>query len=195
MQTDPERVLVKEAQEGSRPSFVELLRMHQGRVRAYLLRYVRDREVREDLAQETFLAAFRDLAAYKGEAPFGIWLLSIARNRTLDYLRREETQRSGESRLLEAAVARWRAEDADRDRARLGAHDRELSALQKCCRELPETSAQLLGEHYFRGKSLQEIARRMEKTEGSVKMALFRIREAIRQCVEQRLLATGTDHE
>jgi RNA polymerase sigma-70 factor (ECF subfamily) len=190
-----EDVLVKDAQAGSKAAFVSLLRLHQGRVRAFLVRYVRDKDVREDLAQETFLAAFRDLGAYKGDAPFGIWVLTIARHRALDYLRREQVQRAGEPRVFAAAVARWKADQAENDQASVGLYDHEVSALRACAGRLPQTSTKLLQEHYFRGESLENIAREMGRTEGAIKMALFRIREAIRECMERRLVAAGAGHE
>jgi RNA polymerase sigma factor (sigma-70 family) len=91
---DNEARWVEEARGGSAEAFSELVRVHHAPVRAYLARYVRDRETADDLAQETFLSAFRSLPTWRGDAPLRMWLLGIARNRALTHLRDEERRRS-----------------------------------------------------------------------------------------------------
>src|SRR5262245_49855634 len=91
---EPESTLVEAARKGSEEAFRELLRLHQSRVRAYLSRFVRDRDARDDIAQDTFLAAYQSLASYSADAPFGLWLLRIAKHRALRYLERFRGDRS-----------------------------------------------------------------------------------------------------
>src|SRR5687768_15690068 len=118
-----EHRLIEEARGGAAGAFAALIRLHQARVRGYLFRYARTEEIVEDLAQETFLRAYRDLLNYKGEAAFSTWLLGIARHRALDFLREEEVRRASQDRLLDSAVARWRAAEALSDE---GDSDAEL---------------------------------------------------------------------
>lgn len=59
-------------------AFSTLVKMHQGRVRAFLVRLCKQYDVADDLAQETFISAFRKLDSYKGSGSFSGWLYRIA---------------------------------------------------------------------------------------------------------------------
>ena len=78
--------LLSDAVESTAQTFGEILRQHQGRIRAYLRRFVVEADLADDLAQETFLAAYRSLPRRNPAAPIDLWLLSIARHRALKHL-------------------------------------------------------------------------------------------------------------
>jgi RNA polymerase sigma-70 factor, ECF subfamily len=161
-------------------SFAEILRLHQGRVRAYLRRYVLEADLADDLAQETFLAAYRSLPTRNPGAPVDLWLLSIARHRALKHLR-DEARRM---RPLQAALASWtaaRVESTD-------PQEDDVSALKQCLAGLPRHSAGLISAYYTDRLTSAEIARKWGKKESAIRMTLLRLREALRQCVEQRRL-------
>ncbi|MDA0280785.1 MAG: RNA polymerase sigma factor [Proteobacteria bacterium] len=69
-------------------AFSALVRMHQGKIRAYLVRLCKNYDLADDIAQETFLTAFRKLQSYKGEGNFSGWLFRIAHNFFLQHIRR-----------------------------------------------------------------------------------------------------------
>jgi len=186
--TDEEIRLVEDAQRGSEEAFTELLRRHQARVRSYLARFVRDRAVIDDLGQETFLAAYRRLSTYRGEVPLNLWLLGIARNAALSYLRAEERRRQREGRKVQAALAGWLAAHIESAASDEG---REVSALEECVKALPEPSARLIEEFYFNGSRGAELARRTGKSEGTLWVTLLRLRRALRECVQGRMAPKG----
>ena len=62
--------------------------MHQGKIRAYLVRLCKNYDLADDMAQETFLTAFRKLQSYKGEGSFSGWLFRIAHNCFLQHIRK-----------------------------------------------------------------------------------------------------------
>jgi RNA polymerase sigma-70 factor, ECF subfamily len=188
---DEESILIGEAQRGSRSAFTQLLRLHQGRVRAYLARYIGNRDIVDDLAQETFLSAYSELASYRGEAPFALWLTGIARHRALKHLRSEEYRRTSEGRLLAAALASWRAERAA-DEGAVSSHDAELCALRECVKKLPETSSLIIDEYYMKGRRVSELARHLGKKESALKMTLLRVRDALRECIDRNVSTAGT---
>src|SRR5689334_18889566 len=161
-------------------SFAEILRLHQGRVRAYLRRYVLEADLADDLAQETFLAAYRSLPTRNPAAPIDLWLLGIARHRALKHLRDEARRRE---RPLKAALADWCATRIESDST-----DEDVAALQQCLAGLPRHSAGLISAYYTDRLTSAEIARRSGKKESAVRMTLLRLREALRQCVQQRRL-------
>lgn len=69
-------------------AFSALVSMHQGKIRAYLVRLCRNYDLADDMAQETFLTAFRKLHSFKGTGNFSGWLFSIAHNCFLQHIRK-----------------------------------------------------------------------------------------------------------
>jgi len=185
-----EAKLIEQATGGSVESFSELVALHQGRVRAYIGRFVRNPDIVDDLAQEVFIAAYKTLNTYNGDAPLGIWLIGIARNRALTYIRDESRRRARESGKFETAMAEWRVEDVERH-SDAETCDQELSAMESCIKNLPENSARLIREHYFNSRSSVELASSLGKKESSIRMTLLRIRQSLRDCIETRLSCKG----
>ena len=85
--------LLQRIRAGAVDEFAELVRRHQSRVFAILHRYERDAQRVEDLAQETFLKAWRALGQFDARAPFEHWMSRIAVRTALDHLRREKKHR------------------------------------------------------------------------------------------------------
>lgn len=187
-----EELLVEEAREGSEQAFTSLVRLYQGRVRAYLGRHIRDFSVVDDLAQEVFFTAYRSFSTFEGEGLLGTWLVGIARNRALVYLRGEARRRARDSSSrLEGALAQWRAEALELAPSDAGREGHGVSALRDCVGHLPEKSAAMIQWHYFEGLSSVTIGRRMGKDGGVVRVTLRRLRHALRQCVQQKLAMEG----
>ena len=80
-------------------AFGELVRRHQGRVRAYLGKVAGDQARADDLAQETFIRAWDRLASYRGSGNFSAWLMKIAHNQFLQALRKSARDRRLTERL------------------------------------------------------------------------------------------------
>lgn len=80
--------LVESARRGDQNAFGELVRRYEHRLQRVILRFVRDGELAEDLAQETFLRVFERLEQFDTSRRFGPWLFRIGVNLTLDYLRK-----------------------------------------------------------------------------------------------------------
>jgi len=82
--------LLQRIRGGAPEEFAELVRRHQSHVFAILYRYERDHHRLEDLAQDTFLKAWRSLDQFDGRAPFQHWLSKIAVHAALDHLRKQK---------------------------------------------------------------------------------------------------------
>ena len=82
--------LLRRIRNGAPEEFSELVRRHQSHVFAILYRYERDHHRLEDLAQDTFLKAWRSLDQFDGRAPFQHWLSRIAVHAALDHLRKQK---------------------------------------------------------------------------------------------------------
>ncbi len=128
--------LIQRIRNGAHEEFAELVRRHQSHVFAILYRYERDHHRLEDLAQDTFLKAWRSLDQFDGRAPFQHWLSKIAVHAALDHLRKHKrTQKEiGFPELGEDALDWLHNEDKQSDleasqaREILAAAMRKLSA-------------------------------------------------------------------
>ncbi len=102
-----DKVLFDKWASGDPRGFAELYERHKNRVFGFLLRMTGDREIAEDLMQETFLAAHRNIAQFDRNRVFLSWIFGIAHKRTIDYFRhlkvesehKDNTERSVGSKL------------------------------------------------------------------------------------------------
>lgn len=182
---------IEAARGGSREAFSRIVLAYQSRVRAYLWGYVRDKDVVEDLAQETFLHAYRGLPGYRGDSTVGVWLIGISRNLAAMYLREKTARRARENEVAESTLTRWLAAALERESTDSGHREREITMLENCIGRLPGHSAQLIRGFYFKGEPAADLGRRMGKREGTVWVTLLRIRQALRRCIETHLGAQG----
>jgi RNA polymerase sigma-70 factor, ECF subfamily len=186
--SEDEGRLIEKSRQGDASAFTELVVLHQARVRAYIGGTISSRpDVVDDLAQEVFLSALGSIDSYKAEAPFGVWLLGIARHKTLMHLRREVRRLARETRSLEFVLADLRLRVVESDEMNLARREQEISALQRCLERLPPGGAEMIADRYFRARSISDIARQHGKREGTIRMSLLRLRHVLRACVEQRL--------
>jgi RNA polymerase sigma-70 factor (ECF subfamily) len=162
-----------------------LVRTHQAEVYRYLKYLGADSAAAEDLAQETFLAAFRSRAgvdlADAATAP--AWLRGIARNMFLRHCRsRSRDPVRVDSQYLEQAEAFW----AERFLQPADGFD-YLNALRECLTTLSEPHREALRLRYQQRRSRAEMARALTLTEDGVKSLLRRIRASLAACIHGRL--------
>jgi RNA polymerase sigma-70 factor (ECF subfamily) len=171
-QTAPEEArAVAASLKGDRDAFTELVRQHQRRVFRLAGRFFRHAEDVEEVAQETFLTAWKKLATYKAKAPFENWLTRVCLNCCYERLRK---RRTAEHPLNPVAEPAARAADP----AVALEVERLLQTLQ------PQDRFILLlldGE----GWSVAEIADRLGWSKANVKVRAHRARKKLRQLLER----------
>jgi RNA polymerase sigma-70 factor (ECF subfamily) len=125
--------LARRAASGDAAAFDALVRLHQGRIRAFLRRLTKaDAALADDLAQETFLEAWRKIAQYRGDAPFAAWLSRIAWSRFLMQARSRGPQTEELDESLPAPIAAPPGERLDLERAMAKLPAPERAALTLC---------------------------------------------------------------
>lgn len=175
---DAENELAARAQAGDRQAFSLLVRSHQDRVFSFILRMHGGRDEAMDLTQETFLKAFLALPGWRPEARFGTWLFQIARNATLDVLRRRQRiefvsldESSPDGDAIDPRDGARLPEDQLADRQRIG-------LLERALRALPIEQREILLLREQEGMSYAEIAATLGIEAGTVKSRLARARVA-----------------
>jgi RNA polymerase sigma-70 factor (ECF subfamily) len=166
-----------------RRAFDEIVVRYQDRVRTFFALRLRDRSQADDLAQETFITAYRRLASFDPDRAFWPWLQGIAANLLRNHHRKSAVPTLDD---LEERFDALAAEAADR----LGDAD-VAGALRACLELLPGDAAGLIRARYGEGLSMAELAARDGRSEGALAVALVRIREGLRQCIERRIAREG----
>jgi RNA polymerase sigma-70 factor, ECF subfamily len=183
--------LVDKARQGDRMAFSRLVQLHQSVVRVYLGSRIWDPAAIDDLAQETFVRAYRRLASFRNGEPFRAWLLGIARLCALEHLKRTAARSRQPPADVEAALHRRQERELEADAGMVIQREREIRALERCLERLPAHGQSLVWQHYFEGKRVTSLAEELQRKEGSLRMTLLRLRATLRACVEKSLVAGG----
>lgn len=160
--------LVWQARRGDAQAFSEIFERYQHRIVNYIYGLVHDRELAHDLAQESFLKAYKALPRMGDDLRLAPWLYRIAGNTAFSALRRRRLIRW--LPLLNDGIT---SSNLDGDVA-------EAEAVHGALAKLPAKYAAPLLLHSHEGLSCNEIAEILEISPGAVKTRLFRAREAFR---------------
>lgn len=173
--------LVERVFNGEMQAFDLLVLRYQHRLLGLIGRLVRDPHEAEDIAQETFIKAYRALANFRGESAFYTWLYRIAINTANNYLvsrgrRPPDTDLDiDDEEEIEAQVAL-----ADNDNPEANQQRDELKrAIDQAIADLPEDLRTAFSLREFSGLSYEEITEIMDCPVGTVRSRIFRAREAI----------------
>jgi len=174
--------LVERAQAGDKKAFELLVIKYQRKVGRLLSRIIRDQAEVEDVAQESFIKAYRALANFRGDSAFYTWLYRISVNTAKNYLI-SQGRRAPTSTEFDVEEAEG-FEDASGLRD-IATPDAELMSKQigaivnKTIDALPEELKTAITLREIDGMSYEEIAQIMECPIGTVRSRIFRAREAV----------------
>jgi len=168
---------------GATDEFAELVRRHQSRVFAILHRYERDLHRVEDLAQETFLKAWRALDQFDGRAPFEHWLSRIAVRTAIDHVRREQRRRNeiGLSDLGEDAL-NW-LQDGNPAKEPNARDSAEI--LHMALRGLSPSDRAVIVMQELEGRSVREMAEILGISGVAVRVRALRARLRLKNVLER----------
>jgi RNA polymerase sigma-70 factor, ECF subfamily len=160
----PEEVLLERAAAGDGDAFGALVQLHQDSVYRYLLALTRDEDDALDLAQDTFLKAFRGLPRYRSDAPFRNWLLAIARNEARTRFKVNTRRRE------EPLDRRLEPEGTDPGPEEATLRSREVARVRRAIETLPEKQRMSVTLRLFDGLSYREIGEATGSTEGTARV-------------------------
>lgn len=178
--------VVTRAREGEEGAYRELVRRYERPVFSLVFRMVRNRELAEDLSQETFIKVLNALDSYRPEYKFSSWVFKIANNAAIDHLRRREldtlsiegSPHAETPQMIEATALQLgeRGETAleEVENKELGGEiERAIAKLR------PEYRTCILLRH-VEGRAYEEIAEILNLPLGTVKTYIHRARNELR---------------
>jgi len=173
----PDGRLVRTVLEGNEDAFAEIVRRHKGSVLRIAARFARNRAELEDLGQETFLRAYRDLRGFRGEAPLGHWLSRITVRVCYDALRRRRREE------MEVPLEAWGAPIADPATEEGTATQQARILLEGAMARLRPEDRLVITLYELEDRTVREVAEMTGWSESDVKVRAFRARQALRRSV------------
>lgn len=176
----PDNECVALSQKGDRKAFAELVRRYQDRVFRFILRMTNSRDEALELAQDTFLKAFQNIAGWQPDALFKTWLFRIAANTALDTLRRRK--------VVEYVPIEDDMDFADH-RVNIEAQlhtDEQYRILEVALKQLAPEHRQVLLLREIEEMSYAEIADVLGIAEGTVKSRIARARAALLELCQEK---------
>jgi RNA polymerase sigma-70 factor, ECF subfamily len=186
----PDADVVALAQQGRETAFRELIRRYERPVFSLIYRMVRDRELAEDLAQDTFIKVLNHIDRYRPEFKLSSWLFKIANNVAIDHLRRRQLDTismdgSPHAQSADAIEATSFDVVVDQESALDELEAREMgAAIERAIASLrPEYRSCIMLRH-VEGRSYEEIAATLDLPLGTVKTYIHRARHELREALD-----------
>ena len=190
MMEESDAALVTRAREGDQDAFRLLVERHSVRLFQLAFRMTGNEQDAEDLVQETFLRAYKQLNRFQSRAGLGTWLYRIAANCSLDLLRRQK--RRGEQETVEfdseeafpAILSDAPAPDQQ------VYHGEVRQKVESVMRELTPMERTAFVLRHFEGLSIEEIGSALGVGPGATKQSIFRAVQKMRRALEPVVNAT-----
>lgn len=164
--------------------FEVLAKQHEAMLMSYILSFVSDHKLAEDIAQQSFLIAYRKIGSLKNPEAFPAWLRGIARLETLATLRRRDREFAVEPAVLQQLDEAYRAFEQQRPTE---TWEERFHLVEECYERLPEPLQTVCRLHYFEGNKAWQIAESLALNLNAVLKRLERARSALRDCVRLKL--------
>ena len=183
--------VVAAVKSGDTEAFRILVERHKARLFAVLMALTTDRDVAEDLAQESFVRAFTGLRNYRADACFGTWLIQIAIHAARDHRRRAQRERRRsplsldelpESQRDSAEAAAGR--EGDDPSSRVEANEEAL-LLRRALTRLPPEYREVLVLKHLEEWSYEAIAKLSDESPGTMKVRAHRARRMLRAILQE----------
>jgi len=184
-----DNVLVQQFIAGDQNSLEILIRRHKSRVFSYILLIVKNRELAEDIFQETFIKVIRSLkrGKYIDNGKFVSWVLRISHNLIIDHFRKEKLRGtiSNDNSNIDIFNSQKFSEDTIEDQL---VSNQILNEVKELISELPDDQQQVIYMRHYQELSFKDIA---DQTGVSINTALGRMRYALinlRKLIEEKKL-------
>ena len=167
--------------QGQQSAYATLVMRYEKYVFTIAMRFVNNRELAEELAQDVFVKAYRYLADFKGNSKFSTWLYTIVNSTCLSHLRKkkDETILLEEEKMIAVSDNSFGESPSDRMEQR-----NQKQMIENAMKYLPEQDAQILTLFYQAEQSVDEIGVIAGLTTSNVKVRLFRARQKLREILE-----------
>lgn len=171
MQTHNDIELIAQSIDGKQMAYAELINRYKSALYRHCFAIVRDEDAAEDIAQDTFVAAYYKLSTYDQTFKFSTWLFKIGTNKALNHLKKHAREAPMYSGLQEQIVSDLPSP------SRTALH----SELEGAVSHLSPKYRTAIRLHYWEGMKYSEVATTLSVSEGTVKSWLNRAKTQLRK--------------
>ena len=166
--------LIDRCRQGDREAHYQLYKLYARSMYNIGYRIVQSEEEAEDVLQEAFISAFRNLDLYRGDASFGSWLKRIVVNKAINELKKRKTERFTENENFDVAEEVW-ADDE---------FPFSVQQVKNAIERLPDGYRSVLSLYLLEGYDHSEIAEILGITESTSKSQFNRSKKKLREILE-----------
>jgi len=181
--------LIKLAREGDQKAFETLLKKYRNLVYHVMIKMVRNPQEAEDLSQEAFIKAFNALASFNEEFAFSTWLMKIATNNCIDYLRKKKLRTYSIDEPIQYKEEQVQVELPDHDPTpeKSLLNEERSKLINEAIQSLPPRYRHVIVLRHQEEKSYEDIAEILKLPLGTVKARIFRAREMLNKKIRDIL--------
>jgi RNA polymerase sigma-70 factor (ECF subfamily) len=181
--------LIAQALSGTQPAYRALLKKYHNQVYNVLFRMVHQRDEVEDLTQEAFIKAFASLKNFNGEYAFSTWLLRIAQNNCIDFIRKKKLQTFSIDKPIQSKDGEIAFElpDSTYEPDRVLIANQRTNLIAEAIKSLPPKYRTVIIMRHSEEKDYQEIADELGVPIGTVKAHIFRAREMLNKALRKKI--------
>ncbi len=183
-----DEVYVNKALEGNQRAYQQLTEKYRRPLEYHVMKMVKESEQVEDLVQEAFIQAFKNLDSYNSSYAFSTWLYRITTNHTIDYLRKKKLKTTSIDKPIKTREGEMSFdlpdEQAETDRTIIRKQRKKI--ITHAINNLPEKYRQVIEMRHIEELSYQEIADELDLPLGTVKAHIFRAREMLYKALKDK---------
>ena len=173
--------IIRSILQGNKSAYSILVSRYSNYVFTIVMRYINNRELAEELAQDVFVKAYRFLADFKGNSKFSTWLYAIVNTTCLSHLRKKKEG----SVLMDEEKLIFYAGNTESASTQLE-QKTQKELINTAMNLLPEADSLILNLFYIAEQSIEEIGVIIGLTPTNVKVKLFRARQKLKEIVENK---------
>jgi len=176
--------LIDQTLGGNQAAYADLVKQHQRFVFTLAMRFAKNREDAEEIAQDCFIKAYRSLASFQKQSKFSTWLYSIVYTTAMTFLRKKRV----DTESIDDENTYIQLESQSSGMKNNMAENRSRSYyLNQAIEQLLPDDATIITLFYMGEQSLEEIARTLGIEPNTVKVKLFRARQRLKEKLEKNL--------
>ena len=176
--------LIEQSLAGNQSAYADLIKRYQRFVFTLAMRFAKNREDAEEIAQDCFIKAYRSLANFQGQAKFTTWLYRIVYTTAMTFLRKKRLNTTSIDDEQQVVNITSQPSAYDSNNAEL--KSRSFYINQAIEQLLPDDAA-IITLFYKGEQSLEEIAQTMGIEANTVKVKLFRARQRLKETLQHNL--------
>lgn len=180
----PDNDLVKLIQKGDTDLYSYIIERYQGKLFAYLYRLIGGREEAEDLLQDVFIKAFKNLRSYDTDRKFSSWIYRIAHNEAVNYIKRKSLKRFISWEDITSTKDKLAGNSTEDGVDKEWMRQESIQEVDKAIDRLPAKYKQVLLLRYYSEKSYEEISEILLKPVNTVGTLINRAKKKLAEEME-----------